>query len=95
MAKNKDLDLSSEDLEVKPKKDKSEKEKKVKKSGMRKYFHDLKGDFKKITWPTRKEIANNTVTVMSMVIIVGAFVAAFDFGLLQLMDLVLNKGLGS
>ena len=34
-----------------------------------KYFRDAKGEFKKIVWPSRKQIWNNVAVVLVMVVI--------------------------
>jgi len=60
------------------------------KGGIGKYFRDLKSDFKKITWPTKRELANNTAVVMGVIIMIGVLVAFVDWGLLQLYHLVIK-----
>ena len=42
------------------------------------YFKGVKSEFKKITWPTMKQIVNNTGTVIAAVIIVGVFIFVLD-----------------
>jgi len=39
---------------------------------------DLKGEIKSIVWPTPKQTLNNTLVVIVMVAIIGAFVAVLD-----------------
>jgi len=43
-----------------------------------KYFKGVKSEFKKITWPTLKQITNNTGTVLAAVIFVGVFIFVLD-----------------
>ena len=42
------------------------------------YFKDLKGEFKKIVWPTKKQVVNNTIVVLVCMVIVGAFIWGLD-----------------
>lgn len=51
--------------------------KKAKKSGS--FFSETKSEFKKITWPTKKILAKQTVTVIFISIIVGAIIYGYDF----------------
>ena len=44
-----------------------------------KSFRDTKGEVKKIVWPTGKSVVKNTVVVIIMCLIVGAFIWLFDF----------------
>ena len=44
-----------------------------------KYFKGVKSEFKKITWPTLKQITNNTGTVLVAVVIVGVFIFILDW----------------
>ena len=55
-----------------------------------KYLRDLRGEFKKIIWPTRKVVARNTIVTIVMCAIVGALVCAIDFGLGRLIAFVLG-----
>ncbi|MBR5240197.1 MAG: preprotein translocase subunit SecE [Clostridia bacterium] len=53
-------------------------EKEKKQSGIVKYFKGVKSEFKKVTWPTFKQILNNTGTVIASVIIIGLFIFLLD-----------------
>ncbi len=44
-----------------------------------KWFRDMKSELKKVQWPTRKQTINNTLIVIACVIVVGIFIALFDF----------------
>ena len=46
---------------------------------MGKWFRDMKSELKKVQWPTRKQTINNTLIVIACVIVVGIFIALFDF----------------
>ena len=53
---------------------------KTKKSGkIATYFRELKAEFKRISWPSFKQVKNNTGIVIAFIIILGAFIALADF----------------
>lgn len=71
---------------------KSTKEKKAKNSGgFVKFFRDLKGEFKKIVWPSKKQIINNTIVVIAAILVVGVFIWLVDLGLAKLVQLFLGN----
>lgn len=49
-----------------------------KENAIAKYFRGIKSEFKKITWPSFKQIVNNTSTVIISVILVGLFIFLLD-----------------
>ena len=50
-------------------------EKKVKKH----FFKDFKAELKKVIWPTPKQLVNNTVAVITIVLITAIIVFVLDF----------------
>ncbi len=53
---------------------KSPKENKEKKH----FFKDFKAELKKVIWPTPKQVANNTIAVITIVLITAVIVFALD-----------------
>ena len=52
----------------------------AKKSGkISTYFRELKAEFKRISWPSFKQVKNNTGVVIAFIVILGAFIALVDF----------------
>ena len=97
MAKNKKN--TSSDLYVKKDADLSEKkDKKEKKSEKKqpnkvaKWFKDLKIEFKKVVWPTKKTVINNTGIVLAVVAASAILVGLLDTGFLGLMRLIYGQG---
>ena len=43
-----------------------------------KWFREMRSELKKVSWPTFKQVLNNTGIVLTMILIVGAFIALFD-----------------
>ena len=63
-----------------------------KKGGIKKWFKDLRSEFKKVIWPTKKQIINNTGVVLAAMAVSGIFIWALDLGLSQLLKFVLGGG---
>ena len=49
-----------------------------------KFFKDYRSEFKKLVWPTPKQLLKNTAVVLAGIIVFGAFLAAVDYGFTQL-----------
>ena len=58
---------------------------------MTRFFKDLKGELKKIVWPSKKQVVNNTLVVLAVVIVLGVFVAALDTVLSLIVHFVLQQ----
>ena len=54
------------------------------------FFRDYKSEIKKIVWPNFKSVAKNTFIVLIMCLLVGALIWIVDFGLGQLLNLILG-----
>lgn len=64
----------SNESSSKPKKS----EKKENKKG---FFSECKVEFKKITWPTKKVLLKQTITVIFISLIVGIIIFGYDLGI--------------
>ncbi len=47
-------------------------------SKITRFFKDLKGETKKIVWPSKKQIINNTMVVIGVIVVFGIAVGGFD-----------------
>lgn len=56
-----------------------------------KWFHDLKVEFKKVVWPTKKTVVTNTSVVVGVVVLSAVLVGLMDEGFLALLRLIYNK----
>lgn len=54
------------------------------------FFRDYKSEIKKIVWPGWKDVLKNTVIVLIMCLLIGAFIWLVDFGLGKLLELILG-----
>lgn len=43
-----------------------------------KYFKDLKSEFKKVVWPSKKTVINNTGAVLATMVVCGAAIWGLD-----------------
>ena len=57
-----------------------------------KYFRDLKGEFKKIIWPTFPTVVRNTGVTLAMCAVMGLIIVVIDFGLSNLIKLLVSLG---
>lgn len=89
MAK-KDVTLSEKKDAGKPKAAKSKDKKK--KGGIRKYFRELKAEIKKVVWPSRKQVVNNTGVVLSVMVIMALFLFGVDSALGAAVKALLSIG---
>ena len=71
----------------------SEKKSEKKEAGkLRKWFKDLKIEFKKVVWPTKKTVVNNTSVVLGVIVGSAILVGLIDQGFLGLLRLIYNAG---
>ena len=56
-----------------------------------KYFKDARSEFKKVVWPSRKQVFNNTVVVIICMVVSGLAIWALDTGFVSLLKLMLGK----
>lgn len=60
-------------------------------SKISRFFKDLKGEMKKIVWPGKKQIINNTGVVIAVVVAASIAVGSFDYLLNLLIGLFLAQ----
>jgi len=54
------------------------------------FFKEIYQELKKVVWPTREQLAKNTITVITVCIIIGILIWTFDWGLSSLINLLLK-----
>ena len=90
--------LTKEEVKAKKANEKNSKKaaasKKPKKSIV-KYFKDLKSEFKKVVWPSRKTVINNTIVVLITLVLSGLFVWGLDTLLMVLLRTSLGMGVSA
>ena len=55
-----------------------------------KFFREVKSELKKVVWPSKKQVVNNTLIVVAVVLVIGiiiwAFDALFQFGIFRFLQ---------
>jgi len=49
-------------------------------AGIANYFKDVRGEMKKVVWPTYKQLQRNTIIVLISIVLIGIFIWALDLG---------------
>lgn len=93
MDENKSNDeLKKNETSVKEEKKEHEHKKEDDKKDKKVSFSDYKAEFKKIVWPSRKDLVKQTATVIVVSIIVGVIIfgmdSAFNVGFSQIVKLL-------
>lgn len=55
------------------------------------FFKDFKAELKKVIWPTPKQLVNNTVAVVTIVLITAIIVFVLDFAFEKMNTYGINK----
>ncbi len=61
-----------------------------KQNGIVKYFKGVKSECKQVTWPSFKQILNNTGTVIASVIVIGLFIFVLDYAFSNILKLIIK-----
>jgi preprotein translocase subunit SecE len=56
------------------------------------FFKEIRAELKKVTWTGRKEVMSGTIAVLVLCGIISLFLWVIDFGLSQVVRLVLGLG---
>lgn len=56
------------------------------------YFRDLKSEFKKVVWPSKKQVFNNTLVVLVTIFIFMVIVGGFDTIMYKALQLLVSNG---
>ena len=55
------------------------------------FFKDIRTELKKVIWPTRQQLVNNTVTVLLTCLVVGMVIWIADGALTKIVEWTLAK----
>lgn len=86
-------DKKDAELAVSEKKEKKGKEKessKKQQGKIAKWFKDLKMELKKVVWPTKQVVVNNSIVVFAAMLGFAAFTFLLDQGFLWLFELAIS-----
>ena len=56
-----------------------------------KFFKEIRHELKKVIWPSRQQLVNNTVSVLVCCFLIGGIIWIADFGLDSLLRFVLRS----
>ena len=56
----------------------------------REFFHDVLVEFRRVSWPSRREVTGSTTVVIVVVMVLAVFLAVVDVGLSRLVGLMLR-----
>jgi len=54
------------------------------------YLKDVWNELKKVTWPGKKELLMATLAVIAFILVMAIIIGVFDYGLGQLINLILK-----
>lgn len=57
---------------------------------MKSYFIETKSELKKVTWPSKDQMKQNTAVIIVFIILIGLFLFAFDMAFSGLFSLLTN-----
>jgi preprotein translocase subunit SecE len=43
------------------------------------FFSEVRGEMRKVAWPTRQEVINSTIVVLIAIVVMGALIFGFDY----------------
>ena len=81
----KDKELAAEDKKAAKSKESSKKT-----GGISKWFKDLKLELKKVVWPDRKTVINNSIVVFAAMLAFAAYTFVLDKGFLWLFQFAIS-----
>lgn len=58
--------------------------------GLKRWFKELRSEAKKVTWPTFKQVVNNTLVVFAVVFLVGVLIVVADLVFRDGLDLFIK-----
>ena len=51
------------------------------------FLQQVRGELKRVKWPTKKEVQRLTLVVIGAIIVLGAYISLLDIGLTKLIEL--------
>jgi preprotein translocase subunit SecE len=57
---------------------------------IREFTHEVLVEFRKVTWPTRQELANSTAVVVVVTVVLALFLGGVDIALARIVERVLR-----
>lgn len=61
---------------------------KKKKKGLKNFFSEIKSELKKVTWPTKSQLLNNTLVILVFIAVATAILALLDVAFFKLVGFI-------
>ena len=61
---------------------------KKRKKGVKGFFNEVKAELKKVTWPTKSQLVNNTLVILVFIAVITAILAVLDVAFVKLFEFV-------
>jgi preprotein translocase subunit SecE len=58
---------------------------------VQRFFHDIRIELKKVTWPSRRELLVYTGVVITVILVIGVFFWILDTGFTALLKLIIRR----
>ena len=59
-------------------------------SRVQQFFREVAAEFRRVTWPSRAEVARSTVVVLVVVVVLALYLGAVDVGLSKVVGVILK-----
>jgi len=56
---------------------------------IRNYLSEIKGELKKVTWPTKNDVQKTTIAVLVLSVIFGVYLQLVDFSFRMIVDRII------
>ena len=56
-----------------------------------KFFRETKSELKKVSWPSKSQLVNNTVVILTFIIIAIVVLSLLDIGFEKILSFVINR----
>lgn len=55
------------------------------------FFKDMVGELKKVTWPSKKQVFNNTGIVIAFMALTAVVISLFDLGFTKVLEIIFGS----
>ncbi len=57
---------------------------------MQQFFREVLAEFRRVSWPSRNDVASSTMVVLGVVFVLAMYLGAVDVGLSRLVEVILK-----
>jgi preprotein translocase subunit SecE len=54
------------------------------------FFREVAAEFRRVSWPSRAEVARSTLVVLAVVVVLAVYLGAVDVGLSKVVGVILR-----